>query len=155
MKSKYASVIQRPTGPGLGNDIRPEDDDLVFDGMTVQQYHEQLACPKRLVPCPNNCLEWVRFEILESHMNLLCVKRPAKPIFCRLGCGISFGGISEKLLEAEEDRHQHEEDICVMRIVRCMWKFGTLVEDNIYEFYLMLTNFPFAKKMMGVNARRR
>lgn len=79
--------------------ITRDEEDLVFEGMTVQQYHEQLGCPKRLVPCPNMCHEWVVFDTLDEHVHKLCVKRPAKPILCRLGCGASFGGLTEQLLE--------------------------------------------------------
>ena len=123
VKSQFANVIEKPVGPGLGNDIKPEDEEHIFEGMTVQQYHEQLGCPKRLVPCPLMCLEWLRFEILDNHIQVLCVKRPAKSIHCRLGCGAFFGGTTEKLIEAEEERHIHEEDQCMNRVVRCIWKF--------------------------------
>ena len=56
-------------------------------------------------------------------MEETCVKRPAKKIKCRLGCGAEFGGLSEKMIEAEEERHEHEEDQCMYRIIRCAWRF--------------------------------
>ena len=92
-------------------------------GVSVQQFHETEECPKRLVPCPRNCLEWVCFEELVVHMEELCTKRPAKAIFCRLNCGCSFGGLIEQLIEAEDDRLQHETEECDFRIVRCNWKY--------------------------------
>lgn len=93
------------------------------DGVTVQQYHETEECPKRIVACPRNCMEWVSYESLEKHMNELCTKRPAKPIFCRLGCNCSFGGLVEKLIEAEDERLMHETEECDYRVVRCTWQF--------------------------------
>lgn len=93
------------------------------EGITVQQYHETEECPKRLISCPRQCLEWVPFDVLEHHLQELCTRRPAKPIYCRLGCGACFGGTVEKLLEAEDDRLMHETDQCDFRIVRCNWKF--------------------------------
>jgi hypothetical protein len=91
--------------------------------MTVQQYHETLECPKRLVMCPLQCLEWVCAEVLDFHLRELCTKRPAEPIFCRLGCGASFGGLVEQLLEAEDQRMYHEEEECEFRTVRCNWVY--------------------------------
>lgn len=91
--------------------------------ITVQQFHETLECPKRLVICPLQCLEWVCAEILDHHMNEVCTKRPAKPIPCRLGCGVTFGGRIENLIEAEDARAQHENEECDFRIVRCNWSY--------------------------------
>lgn len=93
------------------------------DVITVQQYHETEECVKRLVACPRNCLEWVVFEKLEHHLEELCTKRPAEPIFCRQGCGASFGGDVDKLIEAEDDRLQHETEECMYRLVRCNYRF--------------------------------
>ena len=92
--------------------------------LTTQQFHEQHECIKRLVICPRQCLEWVCFEVLEEHMNELCTKRPAEPIFCRLGCGAKFGGLIEKLIEAEDELMLHETEQCDFRIVRCNWSFA-------------------------------
>eukprot|EP00605_Chrysophyceae_sp_TOSAG23-4_P002678 GSChrysophyteH1.ASY1.ANO1.2954.1 assembled CDS len=96
--------------------------------VTVQQWHELEECVKRLVICPRQCLEWVQYEKLEEHMNELCTKRPAEPIYCRLGCGAKFGGLVEKLIEAEDELMEHETDQCEFRMVRCNWKFedGTM-----------------------------
>lgn len=91
--------------------------------ITYQQHHELQDCPKRLVYCPNQCLEWVVFEDLEKHFNEQCSKRPAKHIFCRLGCDKEFGGNVELMLLAEEERLNHEREECQYRNVRCNWKF--------------------------------
>lgn len=87
-----------------------------------QQYHEENECPKRLKPCPRKCLEWATFEEMPRHLDWYCVKRPAKPIMCRLGCEKMFGGRVEQLIEAEDERLQHEQEECEFRIVRCNWK---------------------------------
>jgi len=92
-------------------------------GITMQQWHEQEECVKRLVNCPRQCLEWVKFEVLETHLNLECTKRPAEPIYCRLGCGAVFGGEVDKLIEAEDELQMHETDQCEFRQVRCNWQF--------------------------------
>ena len=90
--------------------------------LTRQELHESKECPKRMVPCPNQCLEWVPAETLDHHMQEMCVKRDAKPIECRLGCGKMFGGIVETMIEAEEERIQHEDDECEFRRVQCSWR---------------------------------
>ncbi len=95
----------------------------VVGEMTVQQFHETMECPKRLIMCPLQCLEWVCAENLDRHMKDLCTKRPADPIFCRLGCGMQFGGRIENLLEAEDERIEHENEECIYRIVRCNWVY--------------------------------
>jgi hypothetical protein len=87
-----------------------------------QQFHEENECPKRLKPCPRMCLEWATFEELDKHLELFCVKRPAQPIVCRLGCGKVFGGLVEQLIEAEDQRLDHEQEECDLRMVRCIWK---------------------------------
>jgi hypothetical protein len=87
-----------------------------------QQFHEENECPKRLKPCPRKCLEWATFEELGRHLELFCVKRPAQPIVCRLGCGKIFGGLVEQLIEAEDQRLEHEQEECELRLVRCTWK---------------------------------
>lgn len=71
--------------------------------------------------CPLQCLEWISIELLEKHTKELCTKRPAQPLLCRLGCGKTFGGKIEALIEAEDDRLQHEQEECDYRIVRCNW----------------------------------
>ena len=89
---------------------------------TRQEIHETSECRKRMVACPNKCLEWVTAEKLEYHMEEMCVKRAAKPIECRLGCGKMFGGIVESMIEAEDERIHHEDDECEFRRVQCTWK---------------------------------
>jgi hypothetical protein len=126
-------------------------------GPTVQQYHEEEECVKRLVNCPRQCLEWVCFEVLEHHLEELCTKRPAKPIFCRLGCGAQFGGVVEKVIEAEDELRQHETEECEFRIVRCNWVFEdgnncaaqmqAKDRDEHRDFHLMLmgvSTYPVA-----------
>ncbi len=95
----------------------------ILGTITNQQYHEAYECAKRLVICPLQCLEWVSIELLDKHMKELCTKRPAKPLPCRLGCGKVFGGKIEALIEAEDDRLQHEQEECDFRMVRCNWCF--------------------------------
>ena len=68
-------------------------------------------------------MEFVHANELADHMELLCPKRPAKPISCRLGCGAVFGGRVEKMIEAEEERYEHEQEECEFRQVRCTWQF--------------------------------
>ncbi|CAM9525720.1 unnamed protein product [Ectocarpus fasciculatus] len=87
-----------------------------------QQFHEENECPKRLKPCPRKCLEWATFEDMPRHLDWYCVKRPAQPIMCRLGCQTMFGGRVEQLIEAEDERLQHEQEECEFRLVRCNWK---------------------------------
>jgi hypothetical protein len=96
---------------------------VLMDGMTFQQYHEEEECVKRLIDCPQHCLEFVVFDQLETHLKEFCTKRPAKPLVCRIGCGVTFGGLVESLIEAEDDRLLHELEQCEFRIVRCNWKF--------------------------------
>lgn len=95
----------------------------VLGSITRQQYHETQECPKRLVMCPLQCMEWVCAEILDKHTKELCPKRPAEPFVCRLGCGARFGGTVEQLIQAEEDRMEHENEECEYRVVRCNWVF--------------------------------
>lgn len=121
--------------------ITPRDDDdesvassthgdvsVALGVVTNQQHHETKECRKRLVLCPLNCLEWVRFEELEHHKADLCTKRPAQPIACRLGCGCMFGGLVETLIQAEDERLEHESEQCEYRLVRCNWTYedGTM-----------------------------
>jgi hypothetical protein len=102
-------------GKGRGK----EEEDIP---QSTQEYHETHECPKRLIPCPRHCLEWVCAEVLDHHMTELCVKREAKPISCRLGCGTLFGGTIEQLISAEEDRYEHETEECIYRLIRCSWR---------------------------------
>ena len=39
-------------------------------------------------------------------MTKLCTKRPAEPIYCRLGCREKFGGLVENLIKAEVSQSQ-------------------------------------------------
>lgn len=63
--------------------------------VTFRQYHEEVLCVRRLVPCDNKCGEWVAFEKLEQHLQTACVKRQLPPLACRLGCGLVFRGKQE------------------------------------------------------------
>ena len=85
--------------------------------VTVQEHHELKECPYRLVRCPFKCTEMIRFNVLEDHMKDSCVKRPALPSVCRLGCGEMFGGTVGGLIEAEEDLFNHETEECIFRQV--------------------------------------
>ena len=84
-----------------------------------QQIHEQDECPKRLIPCERRCGEFVAADKLEHHMQCLCIKRPFPPIRCRLGCGELFAGGAHEILKCEEDRLEHEQEMCPRRMVRC------------------------------------
>jgi hypothetical protein len=75
-----------------GGVLKSREGKKAMRGITYQQYHETEECPKRLVVCPKQCLEWVCFEVLEDHLLNRCTKRPAKPLECRSGCGAMFGG---------------------------------------------------------------
>jgi hypothetical protein len=101
----------------------PKVETLTVGTVTQQQYHETDECPKRLVMCPKNCLEWVVAELMDKHLTEQCTKRPAKPILCRNGCGEKFGGQVETLIQAEDERLQHEQEECFLRVVRCTWQF--------------------------------
>lgn len=81
-------------------------------------FNDSSDCDVWQVECPQKCLEYVCFDVLDHHIKELCTKRPAEPIFCRLGCGMSFGGLVETLLLAENERLMHETEQCDMRIVR-------------------------------------
>ena len=105
------------------NDINNMIENEAVGITTIQQYHETEECPKRLVMCPMNCLEWIIADVLDKHLMEQCTKRPAKPILCRLGCGLEFGGSVDLLIEAEDDRLQHENEECNLRLVRCNFVF--------------------------------
>lgn len=115
-------------------DIEKEENENVMKNMSTvvsvdttpvipyQQYHEESECPKRLIPCPRQCLEWIVFDQLQHHMDIMCIKRPAQELICTLGCGESFGGEVAMMIEAENDRQYHEQNICMYRQVRCNWR---------------------------------
>ena len=44
-------------------------------------------------------------------------------LFNVLGCGEMFGGTVEQLIQAEDERLEHEQEQCDYREVRCTWKF--------------------------------
>ncbi len=103
------------------------DDESVLSGVernveNVQQHHEENECPRRLVACPRHCGEWTPFEDMKVHMDEKCVKRPFPPLKCRLGCGLEFTGGVHRMLQCEEERLEHEQEMCEFRIVRCTWK---------------------------------
>jgi hypothetical protein len=56
-------------------------------------------CPRRLVPCPRRCGEYIVHEEVGRHLALLCVNRPAPPLVCRLGCGMLFEGGRHHMLQ--------------------------------------------------------
>lgn len=92
--------------------------------MSLQDYHEEVVCPRRLVPCERKCGEWVPFSDLQEHMDNLCIKRPFPPLLCRLGCGAQFAGGAHRMLQSEEERLDHEQNLCDNRLVRCDWPGG-------------------------------
>lgn len=122
-EEKDALALKEMQKADAGLSITSNDSALTKDKISRQQYHETEECVKRLVNCPRQCLEWVVFEKLEHHMNELCTKRPANPIFCRLGCGAQYGGLVEKLIESEDERMMHETEECEFRMVRCNWQY--------------------------------
>lgn len=89
-----------------------------YPELTVQRHHEEKECPRRLVGCPRRCGEWINFEDLKVHVDTLCVKRPFPPLVCRLGCGETFSGGVHRMLQCEEDRIEHETEMCINRTVR-------------------------------------
>lgn len=153
LKQKFTKTKEELLEEALTTTLETKTD--TNDGVTVQQYHETEECPKRVVSCPRNCMEWVCFEILDKHMNELCTKRPAKPIYCRLGCNCSFGGLVEKLIEAEDERLMHETEECEYRIVRCNWQYddGRMCaaqmpaneRNNHREYHLLLLGITLHK----------
>ena len=72
-----------------------------------------------MIPCERRCGEFVAADKLEHHMACLCIKRPFPPIRCRLGCGELFAGGAHEILKCEEDRLEHEQEMCPRRMVRC------------------------------------
>eukprot|EP00595_Chromulina_sp_UTEXLB2642_P002328 CAMPEP_0196765016 /NCGR_PEP_ID=MMETSP1095-20130614/7395_1 /TAXON_ID=96789 ORGANISM="Chromulina nebulosa, Strain UTEXLB2642" /NCGR_SAMPLE_ID=MMETSP1095 /ASSEMBLY_ACC=CAM_ASM_000446 /LENGTH=1218 /DNA_ID=CAMNT_0042122169 /DNA_START=3024 /DNA_END=6677 /DNA_ORIENTATION=+ len=130
--------LQRTTKVGMQNNsnitanqtnsLTNTSKESIVQKMTYQHYHETEECPKRLVYCPRQCLEWIAFEDLDRHLDIQCTKRPAKPIYCRLGCNKEFGGLVEKLIQSEDDRLVHESEECIYRLVKCNWRY----EDGKY-----------------------
>ena len=119
VEAEENEMVLEDLPPGPPN---AEADPPPLPPLTFQEYHETSGCPKRLQPCPRQCLEWVSAEELEVHMNELCVKRDAKPLDCRQGCGMMFGGIVETMIQAEDERFMHEQEECPFRQVRCNWR---------------------------------
>ena len=78
------------------------------------------VCRSRPVACPR-CEMKMRFFEVEDHMVNLCPQRPIPPLKCRLGCGFVFTGRSDKQLDSEANRFDHEKNRCPLRIVRCGW----------------------------------
>jgi hypothetical protein len=94
---------------------------------TRRDWHEEAECECRMVLCTRRCGEWVQMRFRQQHIDALCVKRPAEPILCRLGCGESFGGEILFMIKAEEDRLEHEREWCPARETRCAWPGCTAV----------------------------
>eukprot|EP00752_Nemacystus_decipiens_P009918 g8850.t1 len=94
---------------------------LVNPAVPCQQHHEEAECPRRLVPCGQRCGEWLPFEDLMKHMKVSCVKRPFPPVKCRLGCGEEFHGGLHRMLQSEEERIDHEHELCPHRLLHCVW----------------------------------
>lgn len=84
-----------------------------------QQYHEEIECCRRLVPCSLDCGEYVAAEEELYHRTEICIKRPTPSLPCRLGCGADFEGGLHRVLEAEEERLEHEAEECELRAVKC------------------------------------
>ena len=121
-RRKGRTSADRLMGVEEKDEREPEPEEAPDPNLTYQQYHEQKGCRRRLTPCPRRCGEYVAYEELVHHLNKLCVKRPFPPLYCRLGCGLKFGGGAHKMLQCEEERLEHEQEICPERLVRCMWK---------------------------------
>jgi hypothetical protein len=115
---KYIKMKQRKkTGEILLNELGRS----IEVQAPYQQYHEEVECTRRLVPCTLKCGEWIHFDCLEHHVTHTCVKRPVPPMPCRFGCGALFEGGAWRLLELEEERLQHELEACPERLVKCGW----------------------------------
>ncbi|CAM9794615.1 unnamed protein product [Chrysoparadoxa australica] len=89
--------------------------------MPRQQYHEEEECRRRLLPCKRRCGEWVPFEEMDRHLRVLCIKHPVPALQCRLGCGETFEGGLHRLLQSEEERLEHEHELCDFRLMPCPW----------------------------------
>ena len=48
-------------------------------------------------------------------MDERCVKRPFPALKCRLGCGVEFSGGVHRMLQCEEERLEHEQEMCDLR----------------------------------------
>ena len=57
------------------------------------------------------------FDRLE-HLKV-CLRRPIPPMPCDLGCGFGFEGGSDRLLEIEAERNEHEIYLCPNRVTKC------------------------------------
>ncbi|CAM9192084.1 unnamed protein product, partial [Choristocarpus tenellus] len=95
---------------------------LTNPNISRQQRHEESECPRRLVPCKQRCGEWLPFVERDHHMKFLCIKRPFPPIECRLGCGEAFSGGLHCMLQSEEERIEHEHELCPHRLLHCTWE---------------------------------
>ncbi|CAM9227359.1 unnamed protein product [Discosporangium mesarthrocarpum] len=114
-----------PCELGCGLRLREEEwlsPSEVNPDIPTQQRHEESECPRRLVPCKQKCGEWLPFEERDHHMKFLCVKRPFPPIKCRLGCGETFDGGLHRMLQSEEERIEHEHELCPHRLIHCTWE---------------------------------
>ncbi|CAM9728738.1 unnamed protein product [Scytosiphon promiscuus] len=113
-----------PCELGCGIRMREEEwlsPSLENPDVPLQQHHEEDECPRRLVPCGQRCGEWLPFEDLMKHMKVSCVKRPFPPVKCRLGCGEEFHGGLHRMLQSEEERIDHEHELCQHRLLHCVW----------------------------------
>ncbi|CAM9721869.1 unnamed protein product, partial [Ectocarpus fasciculatus] len=113
-----------PCELGCGLRMREEEwlsPSLVNPAVPCQQHHEESECPRRPVPCGQRCGEWLPFEDLMKHMKVSCVKRPFPPVKCRLGCGEEFHGGLHRMLQSEEERIDHEHELCPHRLLHCVW----------------------------------
>ena len=113
----YKTCAKRalPCNLGCGLILRAEQ----WAAEGVRKRHNTVECPKRRVECPRDCGQAVVFDEMDEHLEVLCPKRPVPPLPCRLGCGVVFKGGWDQLLQLEEDRDEHEREICPERMVRC------------------------------------
>lgn len=127
---EHESCVKRILPCALGCDIKMREEEwMAVDktrGVTFQQWHEKHECDRRLVACGRKCGEWVPFVEMDHHFTNLCVKRPVPTLYCRLGCGASFGGGAHEFLQCDAARLEHELESCEERLVRCHVKGCTV-----------------------------
>lgn len=111
--------------------------------MTFQEHHEAVACPHRPVRCPLKCVEMVPFHILDEHIQTSCVKRPARPFVCSLGCGASYGGTAGDQSEAEDDVAVHEVEECDFRKVSDLNQYRKIssIRMKLFSFIFNFSSF--------------
>ena len=93
--------------------------DLEHCDMTFRDWHEKYECPFKRLPCGCKSKHAMTADDVERHLKEFCPKRRMPPLECRLGCGQSFPGFAHQMLLAEQDRIDHEFNLCINRMISC------------------------------------